>query len=250
MSRPHEWVRDEGRSRRMREDEAKHPKRRSRPLHVHAFHGSGRYVESTCDVWYVLSASHGLVPADEELDPYDETLNDQSADEKRSWSRRVLASLDEIGFGYRATTFEIHAGNEYRSFGLVDGLEQRGATVVIPAAHLGQGKQLAFYSGRNQSEPELGRPPDTEAPPRATAPGRSYQPLAVHLERLTQAPVVLTFREIERILGRDLPASARKHRAWWSNESGSHIHARGWIDAGWSVESVDFNAGEVGFGRR
>ncbi len=140
-----------------------------------------------------------LVCDDEELEPYDETLNDQSSEAKRRWSRKVLADLDELGFEYRATTFEIHAGSEYRSFGLVDGLEQRGATVVVPAAHLGQGEQLAFYGGRGRREVEPSRSPHPAVARSSMTPRGSYQPLSVHLQRLSQTPVVLTFREIERI---------------------------------------------------
>jgi hypothetical protein len=30
--------------------------------------------------------------------------------------------------------------------------------------------------------------------------------------------------------------------AWWANEKeGNHINARAWANAGWKVESVDFN---------
>jgi hypothetical protein len=190
-----------------------------------------------------------LVRNDEPLEPYDETLKDQSAEAKREWSQKVLDSLDAIGIDYRTSIFEIHAGNEYRSFGLVDGLERRGAAVVVPAAHLGQGEQLAFYAGRGKrSAVESSRSP-APAIRGATAVG-SYQPLSAHLQELREPRAVLTFRAIERILGRALPASARKHRAWWANErSGPHSHARAWMDLGWRVEAVDFNAGRVQFAR-
>lgn len=214
------------------------------------FTGRRRYVEESCDAWFVLSARHGLVRDDAPLEPYDETLNDQSAEAKRRWSDQVLASLDAMGFDYRTTTFEIHAGNEYRSFGLVDGLERRGAAVEVPAAHFGQGEQLAFYSKQDRRHVSPARTPAaSSATPRPSA-GRAYRPLSAYLEELQQSPVELTFSEVERILGRALPASARKHRAWWSNEqSGFHSHARAWMDAGWQVAAVDFNAARVRFGR-
>lgn len=235
----------------MREDEAKRAPSPARDLYTSTlFTGRRRYVEQSCDAWFVLSARHGLVRPDERLEPYDETLNDQSAEAKRRWSQKVLDSLDAIGIDYDTTTFEIHAGNEYRSFGLVEGLERRGATVVAPAAHLGQGEQLAFYSGRGKHDV---KPPRTAEPAMArrdVAPRGSYQPLSAHLQEARGPRVVLTFSGMERILGRALPASARKHRAWWANEqSGSHSHARAWMDVGWRVEAVDFDAGRVEFGR-
>jgi hypothetical protein len=214
------------------------------------FTGRRRYVEETCDCWFVLSARHGLVRDDEWLEPYDETLNDQSAALKRRWAKKVLLDLDTLGLDYRTTTFEIHAGNEYRSFGLVEGLQARGATVVVPAARLGQGEQLAFYNGTRGDATYPAPSAVAPAAPQSSAPRGSYQPLREHLQRLDTANAVLSFAEIERILDRSLPASARKHRAWWSNErSGTHSHARAWMEAGWQVRAVDFNAGRVEFAR-
>jgi len=213
------------------------------------FTGRRRFVEESCDRWFVLSARHGLVRDDEWLEPYDETLNDQSATSKRRWAEKVLAALDALDLDFRTSTFEIHAGNEYRSFGLVDGLRERGATIEVPAAHLGQGEQLAFYSGTRADARAAAasvRPTQRQSP----SPRGSYEPLAHHLHTVDAARTVLSFAEIERILGRALPASARKHRAWWSNErSGTHSHARAWMDAGWHVSAVDFNAARVEFSR-
>jgi hypothetical protein len=39
------------------------------------FRGRRRYVEASCDRWFVLSALHGLVAPDEVLEPYDVTLS-------------------------------------------------------------------------------------------------------------------------------------------------------------------------------
>lgn len=213
------------------------------------FAGRRRYVEESSDRWFVLSALHGLVRDDEWLEPYDETLNDQSTQSKRRWAEKVLAALDSLGLDLRTTTFEIHAGNEYRSFGLVGGLRARGATVEVPAAHLGQGEQLAFYGG-GRAQASSSESSSVPTPRSSSTPRGSYQPLGDHLRAVDGSRVVLSFAEIERILGRSLPASARKHRAWWSNErSGSHSHARAWMDAGWHVAGVDFNAGRVEFGK-
>ena len=45
-------------------------------------------------------------------------------------------------------TFEIHAGKEYREFGLRQGLEREGARVEIPAKGLRMGEQLSFYASQ------------------------------------------------------------------------------------------------------
>jgi hypothetical protein len=61
--------------------------------------------------------------------------------------------------------------------------------------------------------------------------------------------VDMAFTQLDRLVG-GLPASARRHRAWWANEaSGTHSHARSWLSVGWRVDQVDLNAGRVRFYR-
>jgi hypothetical protein len=43
--------------------------------------------------------------------------------------------------------------------------------------------------------------------------------------------------------GHRLPASARRHRAWWANDATGHAHASAWLEAGYRTEQVDM-AGE------
>ena len=57
----------------------------------------------------------------------------------------MVADLQTVVGDLRGVEFEIHAGSAYRDFGLVDGLRQLGARVVMPAEGLNQGQQLAFY---------------------------------------------------------------------------------------------------------
>jgi hypothetical protein len=77
-----------------------------------------------------------------------------------------------------------------------------------------------------------------------------YDPLRQYLAERTEPVVRLTFGEIERILGVDLPKSARQYRPWWANEeAGTHVHARAWLDAGRRTANVDLNAGTAEFTR-
>ena len=103
------------------------------------------YVERTCDAWYVLSAKHGLVPPHHVLEPYDQTLKRATRAERRDWSRQVLAALQEQVGPLDGLAVDIHAGDEYRAYGLVDGLIAAGASVDVPTAGLSIGRQLAFY---------------------------------------------------------------------------------------------------------
>jgi hypothetical protein len=86
---------------------------------------------------------------------------------------------------------------------------------------------------------------------RSPQPGRSrYDGLRAYLSGRSEPQVRLSFAEIEHIIGQPLPASARRHRAWWANErSGSHVHARAWLEANPSrrTANVDMNAATADF---
>ncbi len=65
-----------------------------------------------------------------------------------------------------------------------------------------------------------------------------YDPLGRFLERQRGPEVVMTFGDIEAVIGAKLPPSAQNHQAWWANETNprtSHVHARAWLDAGFKV---------------
>ncbi|MGB8385677.1 MAG: DUF6884 domain-containing protein [Dermatophilaceae bacterium] len=120
--------------------------RSARDLYTSAlFLGRRRYVERSCSEWWILSALHGLVFPEDVLDPYDVTLKDAGRAERRDWSNKVLAGLDDRARLRPGDVVEIHAGSEYRDFGLVQGLRHRGVNVVVPAEGMPLGRQLAFY---------------------------------------------------------------------------------------------------------
>lgn len=213
------------------------------------FRGRRAFVALTCDRWFVLSAMHGLVSPAEVLDPYEETLNGQSTATKRTWATSVLEQLDRTGLDYADSIFEIHAGAEYRNFGLADGLRDRGAAVEVPVAHLAQGEQLAFYS-RTREAAAASPPSGTQTGSSPQAARSSYAPLGDYLQAAGTSLVELAFAQIERVLSRSLPPSASRHRAWWSNESsGTHSHAAAWMGVGWRVAGVDFASRVVRFRR-
>lgn len=64
--------------------------------------------------------------------------------------------------------------------------------------------------------------------------------------------VTLSFNEIERIIGCELPLSAKKYEWWWTNEdvdTTRHVHCKSWQNAGYKQVYVDFNKGYVTFER-
>jgi hypothetical protein len=69
-----------------------------------------------------------------------------------------------------------------------------------------------------------------------------YDALGAYLKRQTRESVPLTFAEIEKITGTRLPASARKHRPWWSNNPHNSVITKIWLEAGFASEQVDMTA--------
>ncbi|ASC72472.1 hypothetical protein XM38_034290 [Halomicronema hongdechloris C2206] len=71
-------------------------------------------------------------------------------------------------------------------------------------------------------------------------PGSKYYPLFEYLQRCDQDETTLTFAEIEALIGKSLPASARQRKNWWSNrDSASALQAGAWVKAGYHVVAVD-----------
>ena len=69
-----------------------------------------------------------------------------------------------------------------------------------------------------------------------------YDPLETYLLNLPESinEVLLTFKQIEEIIGASLPLSARTHREWWSNEGRGtcHSQAKAWGGANFVVDSL------------
>lgn len=79
---------------------------------------------------------------------------------------------------------------------------------------------------------------------------RKYKALQAHLERRNGRPAMMTFEDIESIIGAQLPQSAVKHRAFWANDNQDHhSHARSWMHAGYRVAYVDRDEKVIRFER-
>ena len=65
---------------------------------------------------------------------------------------------------------------------------------------------------------------------------QKYYALVKYLNEQKSQKLILTFAEIESILGQPLPSSAYKYSAWWAN--GGHVEAEAWLNAGFKADEV------------
>lgn len=73
------------------------------------------YAKKNADLVYILSAKHGLLYENEIIEPYNETLNGKSFDERKAWAEKVLFKLSEI-HDLKQDAFLILAGRVYNEF--------------------------------------------------------------------------------------------------------------------------------------
>jgi hypothetical protein len=103
------------------------------------------YVEAQKGRRLVLSAKHGMVEPDQVIAPYEETLYDKTAEERRNWATSVA---DEVSRRMRrGDRVVILAGSLYREH-LVPLLKEHGCEVEVPMRGLGIGQQKAWLKRR------------------------------------------------------------------------------------------------------
>lgn len=107
------------------------------------FRKARAYAQAEADTWRILSAKHSLLHPGEVINPYDTSLHDFSASERRGWAENVLEALGS----FLAPNDEviILAGRKYRDH-LTGPLRERGHEVSVPMEGLGIGKQLQFLN--------------------------------------------------------------------------------------------------------
>lgn len=76
-----------------------------------------------------------------------------------------------------------------------------------------------------------------------------YTPLTEWLKKQPVNSVMLSFAEIEKIIGDDLPPSARKWFRFWENGPGT-VQSDAWDNAGFQTITVDIENEKVKFRRK
>jgi hypothetical protein len=77
---------------------------------------------------------------------------------------------------------------------------------------------------------------------------REYLALYTYLEHRYASVVVLTFEQIEALLGFALPTLARTERAWWTDIVDTQRHCAAWTGAG-RTAAPNLAAGNITFER-
>ncbi len=100
-----------------------------------------RYAKSLSpDLILILSAKHGVLKLDQEIEPYDKTLNKMNKRESKEWTELVLKQLKNIS-DLRKDNFIFLAGNNYRK-----NLLSEITNYQIPMKGLKIGKQLQWLT--------------------------------------------------------------------------------------------------------
>lgn len=145
-------------------------------------------------------------------------------------------------------------------------MKMRDVTVAVPEGRIADFYLLVgrWLAGTGDESPagvgdlvHAGEEGDTHAggeagdEPRQKAGGRGsrYDGIAHLLGGKSEPTLELTFGEIEGAIGGSLPASASRHRAWWSNTE-RNAHARAWLSANYRLQSVDFDGRTAVFQRQ
>jgi len=119
-----------------------HHKSKAQDLYVSPlFQKNLQYAESlNPDKIFILSAKYGLLKLNEEIEPYDKTLNKMCSNEIKVWANSVLNQLKK-STDIENDEFILLAGKNYRKF-----LLPHIKYYKIPMLGLSIGKQLQWLS--------------------------------------------------------------------------------------------------------
>lgn len=103
----------------------------------------------TCDKVYILSARYGLLEESTIVEPYNETLKEKGAQERRAWAEKVLCELRGVT-DLENDEFIILAGETYREF-IINSLKN----YWLPLKGKTQGEWIPALKKLIQTEKEL-----------------------------------------------------------------------------------------------
>ena len=86
------------------------------------------------DEIYILSAKYGLLALEDEIEPYEQTLNNMRTTEIKEWANRVLQQL-KLVTSLEETELIFLAGDKYRKYLLP---HIKNATVPLEGLRIGE----------------------------------------------------------------------------------------------------------------
>lgn len=103
------------------------------------------YAEASGYDWYILSAKHGLLNPGQCIAPYDTSLHEMSAHQRKLWAVRVCEILKPVVSTDHIV--EILAGNVYRQH-LAELLPLDGYIISTPLIGMGIGQQQRWFKNQ------------------------------------------------------------------------------------------------------
>ena len=93
------------------------------------------------DEIFILSAKHGLLGLEQEIEPYEQTLNNMRSSEMKAWAQHVLDQIKAV-YSIEDSEFTFLAGDKYRKYPL-----PHLKNYKVPLEGLAIGKQLQRLKG-------------------------------------------------------------------------------------------------------
>jgi hypothetical protein len=91
---------------------------------------------------YVLSAKHGLLGLEQEIDPYDKSIYEMSVQEKKAWADMVIKSLSNIS-NLKEDKYIFLTDDEYCEF-----LLSYISNVELPLKGIMQDEHINFFNNK------------------------------------------------------------------------------------------------------
>lgn len=95
---------------------------------------------------FILSAKYGLLNLEQEIKPYNQTLNKMASTEIKKWAEKVIKQLKFVT-NIKKDKFIFLAGNNYRKY-----LIKSIVNCEIPLKGLTIGKQLKYLKEKTKNE--------------------------------------------------------------------------------------------------
>ena len=131
----------------------KHEKAPAQELYISPlFQKAQFYAANRFDQWFILSAKYGLVDPEQEIEPYEQTLNKMPKSQRDEWADCVFRNIcSKVTNG---SYIAFLAGERYRE-GLINRLREHGYVMRVPLEKLSIGRQLSWLKKIHEESERL-----------------------------------------------------------------------------------------------